>query len=283
MGRPRKSPAASARDRLAAKATDVTAQTAAAEDRETITAEDGAKAEAIDQLCASLHAEKSVATRKAAARGFVLEWAIGLVLRRWVRAGRRLENPRFASPAGSNFILQCKDVVSKPFRLKAGLTIRKYLEDAGVHPDLIGRLFAEKEFDEREVLTVNVPKLEEEAPALADRLMKLIVAAADGGVTTKDGEKIRFSDGDLGTIVQKMNQVSPKAGFLDRSIGHAQSTAADPEDAAKRLEKLLAAIAPQWAIGQPFCADPERGMARLLKAAPEASTSTAVAPVDGGK
>ena len=227
-------------------------------------------AEAVDRLCAAAHAEKAIKGHQEAARALVLPFTRLLVLTSWAEEGRKLDNPKFVTPSGSSFILQCKDTLSGPrgFRAKGSdgraIPVADYLRNYGVPDDLIEVLEKANEFKEEILLTINMPKLEKEKPAIASRLMDLILAANEGGVTDKDGNKIKFSDEELGMITERKNEVTVKDGFLERSISHVKSIAADDKNAAARLDVLLTAVAPQWAVSQAFCADPDKGILKLL-------------------
>jgi hypothetical protein len=182
-------------------------------------------------------------------------------LREWIRNGVKTENIEFRTAAGASYIYQVKDTLSSEFRgfrlpKKDGVPVdvETHLRNHGVPAELITRLVQEKEFVDKDVMVIPMAKLEKEKPALAERLITLILAASasEGGVKTKNGkgETIKFTDDELAELVESAHDVTIQKDFLDRIVGHVRAVVKDnEEDAVEALEKVMAAIPPQWAYG----------------------------------
>jgi len=129
------------------------------------------------------------------------------------------------------------------------IDIEQHLTNHGISTALIAKLQKEGEFVDVETMTIPMAKLEKENRTLADRLIDLIVAANEGGVTTKDGKKIKFSDDEMKSLVESAHDVTIKEGFLDRIVGHVAALASGEDAQVEMLDGILSAVPPQWAVG----------------------------------
>jgi hypothetical protein len=268
--------AMSAKERLAAKARKKPATAAEAKtQRDTILLdqpEQAVIAEAVDRLTASTLAYNAFKGHKETSKSIVVPPLRMMLLKRWIAEGRQIDNPKFQTPSGCNFILQCKDTLtgSRGFRApkdKDGdlVPMETHLASFGIPKKLIERLTESEEFKDETTLSVNFAKLEKDQPSLASRLMDLIDQANTGGVTTKDGKKIKFTDDEITLILEQNNDVTIKEDFLKRSVGHVKAVAEDDDEAVMLLDALLRAIPPQWAVGQTLCVNAEEMVVALLK------------------
>lgn len=212
--------------------------------------------DAVDRLTAAVHVKKSVEGHEKAARAVVLPYVKRETLRLWVQQGGKAENPQVSTPTGSHFIMQVKDTLTglRGFRVPKDETgqpidVEQHLQNHGVSQELIERLKEAGEFVDQEVMTIPMARLEKENRDLADRLINLIVAANDGGVSTKDGKKIKFSDDEMGKLVEVAHDVTIKEGFLDRVVQHCATISREEDAQLELLDSILTAIPPQWAVG----------------------------------
>ena len=279
-------PKMSLKDRLASKTKSKAEPKAAAKkSHQVVLIDDPLIAAAIEKFLAASHAKKVAAGQETVNKAILLPFVKSKRLRDMATSGgAKIESIEYQTPSGSHFLLQCKDTISgaRGFRApkdKDGnpLPIDQHLKSSGLPDALISRLQNENEFKDETTLSVNLSKMEKERPKLAEKLMSLIMAANEGGVTDSDGNKIEFSDDDIAVMIDKNNDVTVQEGFLGRALSHCKAVSKNDADCGALLEKLLTAIPPQWAIGSQFSADPEGQLAAMLSAAPQEG---AKGPVD---
>lgn len=241
-------------------------------------------AEQVDRFTAADAAKKGIDGLIKTAQAALKPYLITRVMQMWVDQGRKMDNPRVQTPGGSSFNFQVKDTLTgaRGFKVPKDengqpVPIEKHLAAHGVSKDLISNLKDSGEFKEQQVLGfVDMTKLETDQPVLAERLMALVLAANQGGVTTSKGEKIKFNDNELELILEQSNNITVKEGFLDRSVTYCKDVTDDPEVAVTMLQNLLTAVPPQWAFGQANCLHPETAIAKLLS--PETDGKVAPPP-----
>lgn len=244
-------------------------------------------ATAVDRLTACVHMKKAVDGHEKAARRIVMPFGQHKTLELWIKNGNRTENIKLQTPAGASFILQAKDTITgvRGVRLPKNedgepIDVETHLGNHNVPAQLITRLMEEGEFVDEQVMTIPMVKLEKENKPLADRLIELIVAANDGGVTTKDGKKIKFTDEELSQLVEGAHDVTVKEGFLDRIVPHVRNAISGDEQQIVALSAVLDAIPPQWAVGSATQGINEKEIiGTILHKEPEQVT-TPQAPVD---
>lgn len=275
---PADAPKMSLKERLASKTkAKAEPKKKAASSHQTVLIDDPVIADAIDKFLAASHAKKVAEGQEKTNKAILLPFVKSKRLHDMaVAGGSKIESIEYQTPSGSHFLLQCKDTISgvRGFRApkdKDGnpLPIDQHLKSSGLPDALVSRLKNENEFKEELVLSISLSKMEKERPQLAEKLMSLIMAANEGGVTDKEGNKITFSDDDMDVMIDKNNDVTVEKGFLSRALGHCKAVSKNDDDCGNLLEKLLTAIPPQWAIGSQFSADPEGQLAKMFAAAPQ--------------
>lgn len=219
-----------------------------------------------DRLSAALHAKDSIIAHEKAARTVLMPALQRLVYGGWIQEGRKLDSPIVNTPCGNHFSVQCRDSISGPrgFKLQGDnrKSVAEHLRDNNVPESIIEA--TKDDFVEKLTVAVNIPKLEDSYPQLAEKLMEVILAACEKGV--KVGDKlIKFNDEESSKILEQVNEVKVKEGFLERSITYAKQIAPNPETAVETLFSLLRAVPPTWAISQNHCENPTVSIANLLK------------------
>jgi hypothetical protein len=277
-----------AKERLAAKAKNVVSGGPKKKPRDIIELKDESLkvyADAVDRLAAASHAKKAIEGHLKAAQAIVVPYIRQQVLGEWIQQDKRTENPRVQTPNGSSFIFQCKDTLTgtRGFRVPKDedgtpVDIRTHLASHGISDELIEQLMVAQEFVQEEVLGINMRVLEKNHPAVSEKILNLILAASEGGVTDSEGNEISFSEEEINVILEKNNDVTVKEGFLDRSIKHVKSVSDGEEEAQRLLERLLMAVPPQWAVGSVNCLRPDETIQRLLHEEPPAAIPVQAPP-----
>ena len=172
--------AQSARDRLLAKSGKKAEPTTASkkDDRPVVQLE-GNTADAVERYTAFDNARKTMEGQEKASRSLLMPVSQQKTIQFWIEQGRRSENIKFTTPAGSSYICQVKDTLSsanRGFRVPKGkdgesIDVETHLLNHGVPVALTKRLIEEKEFVEKNVMSIQIAKLEESKPELAEKLM----------------------------------------------------------------------------------------------------------------
>lgn len=198
---------------------------------------------------------KSMKGHMAAGKSVLNPWGLKHCLKDWIAKGQKTPNPKMQTQAGSSITFQIKDKTSKirlPYVNNKAQSPKDFLEQQEFPDKLANRLLKENEFQEKTVTTIPIAKLEEENPALADKLFQLILLAAQGGVRgiTSKKETINFTKEELPQLIQYATDITLKDDFLDRAPIHAKAVAANDEEALTFLIKITDVFKPEIAISQ---------------------------------
>lgn len=247
----------SARSKLFKKAGKKEAAKAAKKDDRPVVSLEGEMASALDRYTASDKVVKAMKGHQGASKDQFLPFGKQKTFEEWIAHGGQTENIKFQTRGGASIILQVKDVLTgarRGFRVPKDedgepMDVKEHLRRHGVADALIERLVGNEEFVDTETMFIPMAKLEKDHPDLAERLINLIVAANEGGVTTKGGKKIKFSDEEMEHLVEAAHDVTVQAGFLGRIVPHVKAVSEDRTQQVEMLSAVLTAIPPDWAMG----------------------------------
>jgi hypothetical protein len=188
-------------------------------------------AAAFDRFCAADATLKMAKGAQEAAKSLVLPVLTDKLLDTWCEEGHRIENPRLQTQLGQA-ILQAREILK--FDLPANEegevgTVTDLLVDAGFEEDKAQTIRREEFTETTELRFNNITKLREDPKAkkVVDKLLKLVIE--------------NFTADERGVLLEKVNHVEVKKGFLDRVVGHVDGDA-------EKLKKLLNAVRPQFLL-----------------------------------
>lgn len=197
-------------------------------DRETLELSTSETA-AFDRFCAADAAMKLSKGNQETAKSVILPVLTDKLIKLWCAEGRRTDNPQIVTEQG-RAIFQAREV------LKFDLPADENGEPGTVTDLLMGVGFTEKEANEiraaefsekTELRFCNISKLRED-PAnkkVVDKLLKMVID--------------NFTPTERAILLEKVNNVEVKEGFLDRAVTHADK---DPT----KLKSLFQAVKPQF-------------------------------------
>jgi hypothetical protein len=171
---------------------------------------DASEARAFDRFCMADAALKMAKGHQEGSKASILPVVTDKMLQMWCEEGHRTDNPRVQTENGQA-ILQARETLR--FELPANEdgsvgTVTEMLQSVGFSEEKAEEI-REREFTETtELRFANISKLREDPKSkkLVDKLLTLVLE--------------NFEPEDRKVLLEKVNNVTLKEGFLDRSVAH---------------------------------------------------------------
>jgi hypothetical protein len=192
----------------------------------------GSEGKAFDAFCAADNVYKMAEGKQKAAKSLVTPILRRKTLEKWIKEGRRTENPVVqTNSARANFVV--RDILRIELPEHEDGTpgsVKERLLDAGFNEEEAEEIF-QREFSER--VETNFRSLNElrngepDEQKAVNKLLKLVLE--------------NFSPEERRLLLRKETKVEVNEGFLDRSVQHADGSV-------EKLDALLDVVSPQWVL-----------------------------------